>query len=211
MEYVKAYSRPPRGPLALEEGVTRESVALECRDAALAFVAGAARWDKLDLVLWLTGPYAGATRHVSRGERVAGLDEERDVDDEAVEELVRRARLDVVGSLAEAAEGDGILDFVEACVERALVRRAEGADGLEVWVPVDGSRVRLRDRVWSLFAADYLNDAIAYEQELFVCPKCESVVFDEGSRRLGLCAAHKRVSGVVPREDGTIPKVAGED
>jgi hypothetical protein len=211
MEYVKAYSQPPRGPLMLEDDVSRESVAGECRDAALAFVTGVSSgWDKLDLVLWLTGPYAVATRHAGRGERVADLDADAEVDDEWVESLVGEVRGDLLASLEEASHDGGMLGFVEASVDANHVRRALDADGLEVWVPVDMSRMRLLDRVRTLFAADYLNDAALYE-ELFVCPRCESVVFDEGARRVGFCGAHRRVSGIVPREDGTVPKVAGDD
>ena len=211
MEYVKAYSQPPRGPLLLGDGVTREGVSGECRDAALAFLTGVASgWDKLDLVLWLTGPYAAATRHVPRGERVAGLDEDAEVDDEVLVELVVNARHAILGALEDASSDGGVLDFAEEHLDRGYVRRAVDEEGLEVWVPADASRMRLADRVASLFAADYLNDASSYD-DLFVCPKCTGVVFDEASKRLGLCGAHKRSSGIVPREDGSVPKVAGND
>ena len=60
--------------------------------------------------------------------------------------------------------------------------------------------MRLRDRLRSLFAADYLNAPYTYA-ELFVCHRCEAVVFDEHAKQLGICGAH-RMSGVVPREGG---------
>src|SRR5687768_17909867 len=114
-----------RGRTVLEEGATRESVAAECRGAALSFIHGvAAGWDKLDLALWLTGPYARATRHVPRGERVAGLDHESDVTDQSIEELVTRTRARLVASLEIAALGDGTLEFAVEAMDRGLVRRA---------------------------------------------------------------------------------------
>lgn len=189
-----------RGRPVLEEGETRETVAAECREAALFFVNGAAAgWDKLDLVLWLTGPYARSTRHVSRGERVTGLDEESDVSYASLEELVTRVRGQLVASLESAVLSGGTLDFAIDAMDHGLVRRAVDVDGEIVWVPEDHTRMRLRDRVRSLLAADYLNDPGAYVA-LFVCHRCENVVFDENAKRLGACQNHKRVSGVVPRQ-----------
>ena len=188
-----------RGRTLLDDGSTRESVAAECREAALAFVNGvAAGWDKLDLVLWLTGPYARATGHLPRGERVAGLDDETELTDDSIEELVTRVRSILIAALETAALGEGTLDFAVEAMDRGLVRRAEDLDGEIVWVPADLTRMRLKDRVRSLFAADYLNDPGAYV-DLYVCHRCENVVFDENAKRLGACQNHKRVSGIVPR------------
>lgn len=199
MEYVKAFSARP-GRMLLDDGATRDSVAAECREAALAFMNGASTgWDKLDLALWLTGPYARATGHMPRGERVTGMTDESDVDQEALGELVTRVRAQLVAALEKAALSEGTLDFAVEAMDRGLVRRAIDLDGEVVWVPVDGTRMRLRDRVRSLLAADYLNDPGAYAA-LYVCHRCESVVFDENAKRLGACANHKRVSGVVPRQ-----------
>lgn len=189
-----------RGRTVLDDGSTREGVASECREAALAFVNGvAAGWDKLDLALWLTGPYSRATRHQPRGERVTGMDEETELTDEAVEELVVRVRSQMIAALETAALGEGTLEFAVEAMDRGLVRRAEDLDGEIVWVPVDLTRMRLKDRVRSLFASDYLNDPGAYV-DLYVCSRCEHVVFDENAKRLGACQNHKRVSGVVPRQ-----------
>jgi len=199
MEYVKTFSIPPRSRAILDEGASRESVAADCRDAALAYVNGVGSgWDKVDLALWLTGPYARATSHVPRGERVAGLSEDSAIEDASLEELVTRVRAQLLASLETAALNDGTLDFAVDVMDRGWVRRASDREGEIVWVPVDTSRMRLRDRVRSLFAADYLNDPGAY-QELYVCHRCELVVFDENAKRLGACANHKRVSGMVPK------------
>ena len=198
MEYVKAFTAA-RGRTLLEERSSRESVAADCREAALAFVNGAlAGWDKLDLALWLTGPYARATVHVPRGERVAGLAEDTDLDASTIEELVTHARGQLIASLEAAALADGTLDFAIDAMDRGHIQRATDLEGDTVWVPVDSSRMRLRDRVRSLFAADYLNDPGAY-CDLYVCHRCETVVLDENAKRLGACANHKRVSGMVPK------------
>lgn len=199
MEYVMAFSGR-RGRMLLDDGSTRESVAAECREAALTFVNGvAAGWDKLDLVLWLTGPYSRATRHVPRGERVTGMEGESEVTDDMLEDLLTRVRAQLIAALETAALGEGTLGFAVEAMDRGLVRRAVDLDGEIVWVPADNARMRLKDRVRSLLAADYLNDPGAYAA-LYVCHRCESVVFDEDAKRLGACQNHKRVSGIVPRQ-----------
>lgn len=199
MKYVTAFP-PSRGPRRLEAGVTRETVGADCREAALAFMAGVASgWDKLDLAFWLTGPYARATRHAKRGERDIAVDDGEELSEHDIEELVTRVRGQLIASLEKAALEYGSLEFAEEAMERGLVRQMVDDEDRDVWIPLDGSRMRLRDRVRSLFAADYLNTPYAYA-ELFVCHRCEAVVFDEAAKQLGVCGAH-RVSGVVPRED----------
>ena len=193
--------RSSRHPV--EDDSTRESVSEECRDAALSFMTGVGKgWDKLDLALWLTGDYARATRHRKHGERVAtpalGVVE---IPEETLENLVVHVRGQILASLEMAALGHGALDFPEARVARGLVRRMIDADGRDAWVPVDGARMRLRDRIESLFAADYLNAPYTYA-DMFVCPRGEAVVFDAHAKEIGISGTH-RISGTVPREGDT--------
>ena len=198
MEYVKAF-RGVRDRTLLDGDATRESVAADCRAAALGFMNGvSAGWDKLDLVLWLTGEYARATRHVARGERVTVMSGERDIEPEIIEQLVTRVRAHLIAALEKAAMSEGTLDFAVEAMDRGLVRRAADVHGDVVWVPVDIARLRLRERVKSLFAADYLDDPGAYAS-LYVCHRCENVVFDDNAKKLGACSNHKRTSGIVPR------------
>ena len=198
MKYVMTFGAKA-GPMVLEEGASSASLAEECRDAALAFMSGVAvGWDKIDLALWLTGPYARATRHAKRGERVTDVGAGDVIDDETIEDLVTRVRGQLVAALEKAALDDGSLDFAEEAVSRGIVRRATTLEGEQVWVPVDATRLRLKDRLASLFAADFLNVPTEY-QSLFVCHRCESVTFDAHARAIGVCATH-RISGVVPRD-----------
>lgn len=185
--------------IALLDDSTLESVSLECREAALAFMSGVATgWDKLDLARWLTGPYARATRHTRHGERVAHVGQGREVPDMTVIELGIETRRRLRDALHAAALDCGALGFAEDAIQRGTVRRAFDSDGQTVWVPVDGARSRLLDRVESLFVADYLNTPQAYA-ELVVCPRCDAIVFDAVAKRNGSCGLH-RPSGVVPRE-----------
>ncbi|MBX3187410.1 MAG: hypothetical protein KF819_10365 [Labilithrix sp.] len=200
MEYVKAYNKG-RGPERLDGDATRESVSLEAREAALAFMSGAASgWDKLDLALWLTGPYARATRHTMHGERFAVIGAE-EIADETLVDLVEHARSRVLAELEEASLDCGALDFAAEAVERGHVKKATDVEGRPAWYPVDGARTTLEDRVKSLFVADYLNTPYAYA-ELFVCHRCRAVAFDDAAKTIGLCGAH-RSSGIVPKEGAT--------
>lgn len=212
MKYVMAFGTGDRGSRGtVEDGSTRESIAEECRDAALSFMAGVARgWDKRELALWLTGDYARATRHRTHGERVATLAFGAEISDVSIEDLLTHVRGQLIASLEKAALDLGFLDFVEEVVERGLVRQVTDADGRDAWIPVDGARMRLRDRLRSLFTADYLNAPYSYA-ELFVCHRCEAVVFDEHTKRVGICGAH-RASGAVPREgDAPVPGKTSSD
>ena len=205
MKYVMAFGGSRRGPARLEDGVTRESVAAECRAAALELMSGiASGWRKIELARWLTGPYAEATRHCQRGERTLVADESTrgrvSVDPESIDELLTTTRARMLMALEKAALSDGALELAEEVIARGFVRRAVTEEGTEVWIPVDGARMRLQDRVSALFAADYLNDPIGY-RALYVCHRCERVVFDEGARQIGMCSAHRRTSGIVVREE----------
>jgi hypothetical protein len=201
VKYVTVYpAGDKRARQTLDDGATRASLADDCREAALSFMSGVASgWDKLDLALWLTGPYARATRHGKHGERVAAVSDAEEISDESIESLVTHVRGQVMASLERAALEFGSLEFSDEIVERGLVRKVVDAEGRDAWVPVDSARLRLRDRVQALFTADYLNAPYTYA-ELFVCHRCEAVVFDEHAKEVGICGAH-RMSGVVPKTD----------
>ena len=200
---MKAFGGRGNAPLR-DDSASRDSVQGDCRDAALTFMAATTQrrgpWDKLALAAWLTGPYARAARHSIHGDRDAILDGDAVVAEALVEDLVERVRSELLASLTTAARaGDGSLDFVEDAVHRQLVRKAIRAGGDEIWIPIDGPRMGLRDRVRSLFAADYMNDPAGY-LELFVCGTCAAVLFDEHVTRSQTCPVHRRASGIVPRD-----------
>src|SRR5262245_17420029 len=137
MRYVMTFAGRRFGRL-LESGVSRGSTADECREAALGFMAGAAAgWDKLDVALWLTGPYARASRHARAGERVPAPSASRHVSSETLGELVDRVRVQMLASLERAALEGGALDFVQKTTTRGHVARRIAESGDDVWVPVD--------------------------------------------------------------------------
>lgn len=214
MKYVVAFGARRRGPALLEGGATRATVAAACRAAALDFMAGVAGgWTKIDLARWLTGPYAWATRHCRHGERTLVSDGSdaapSSLAPERIDALLASTRGRVLMALKKAALSGGVLELAEEVIDQGFVRRAVDEDAMEVWVPVDVSRMRLLDRVQALFVADHLDDPVAY-RTLNVCRHCEAVVFDEGARSSGTCAAHRRMSGIVFRNDEERARAAGQ-
>lgn len=201
VKYESGFSNDTTRARRIEDGATRHSLAEDCRTAALAFMSGVARgWDKLELALWLTGPYAHATRHAAHGERVVAPGASNDVVDPVlVERLLTRVRGQVLASLEKASLDLGTLDFTDEMVARGFVRQLSDGEGGAVWVPVDRPRLRLKDRLQALFAADHLDAPYSYG-ELFVCHRCEAVVFDAHAKRQGVCGAH-RLSGRAPSND----------
>ncbi|MBX3201160.1 MAG: hypothetical protein KF894_23680 [Labilithrix sp.] len=200
MKYVVAFGGSRRGLAALPAGTTRTSVAAECREVALELMTGIADgWDKGDLARWLAGPYARVTRHCRHGERTfaepADAGAGGSVEPAAIETLLTSTRGRLLAALEKAALSGGALAFAGEIVARGLVRRAVDTRGEDTWLPVDGPRTGLRDRVSALFVADYLNAPDAYAA-LYVCHRCEDVVFDEDARTLGMCSRHRRMSEI---------------
>lgn len=163
----------------------------ELRHAALDFMSGVAEgWTKLDLAVWLNGPYALATRHVPRGLRPVRPGAPA-IEEPAIEHLLVSVRGQLLAALELAALDGGTPDFIEEALIEQHVRRID-VHGETAWMPVDAARMRLKDRVASLFVADYLNRPSDYRR-LYVCHLCEGISFD------GRCHAH-RVSTAVPKE-----------
>jgi len=201
MRYVMAFAASRRGPLVLGDGVTRSLVSVECRRTALELMRGivppgsrscaprargvARGWSGRELARWLATSYAHATRHSARGERI-NVSGRATVDRRALDELLSRTHERLLRDLEEAARQDGPLDLAEEMVGGGFVRRAVDQAGVDVWVPIDGLRMKLRDRVATLFVADYLNDPASY-RSLYVCARCREVVFDEWAKTSGVC------------------------
>jgi hypothetical protein len=140
-----------------------------------------------DLGCWLVGPYREATSFVPRLE-------ERSIDAaafdlEAVETILWTAHEDVLAALRDGAHGNGPAFVKDALATETIVPTVEG-----FWIPLDVQRMRLKDRVLALFAADYLLRPRDYTRDLAFCARCERVVFDPAARQTGQCGAH-RISG----------------
>jgi hypothetical protein len=176
---------------SLRDGVDALLMSGVWRPAALALVRGAReRWSPADLARWLVGPYRDATALVPRvGVEPAPV---RRLVPAQIQAIHRRAARVVVAALRDGQE-DAVPTFVAAAIcDRCVVPTLDG-----IWVPLDRPRMRLEDRVLSLFAADYLLRAKDYQRALVVCTDCDAVVFDPVARATVRCGAHRIRSVVV--------------
>jgi hypothetical protein len=177
----------------------------------LQFLEGvAADWGKAELAKWLAGPYREATRYGGdhRASTPPPPQMQRGGINEQLDRIVREARWHVLASLEALALPHGQHRFVDRAMAASHLAPRKDSRGVAVWVPVDSPGMRLGARVESLFAADYLTRPSDYVSALFVCHRCEAVVFDREARRRGDCGAH--VSGrfsCVPAE-GPAPERA---
>ena len=161
-----------------------------CRAAALDFVNRVSvRADKHALAEWLRGPYRAhvialapmRTRRIDSSGLMRG----------ALERLIVNARREVTETLLSARDpGDGVA-FGYTALAAGHVYRCRDIDGVEGWVPVSHPRMRLVDRVMSLVATDYLLRSDDYENALFACVRCETLVFDAGRAEGRVCPAHQ--------------------
>jgi hypothetical protein len=203
----------PREVARLAETETRDTIALACRSAALSFMGGVTEgWSKLDLAMWLSGPYAHATRFVPRGERtlspVASHGPPADpCGVEHLADVMDNALMHTLALCEELSLPRGESEFIDEAIARGLLAPIEAGananDAALLWVPVDAERMRLRDRVRALFAVDYLLSPQLYSEALFVCHRCERVVFDVSSKQLGQCSLHRHRSGIVVTGHGS--------
>jgi len=197
-------------PLALPRWLTCGAVATMCREAALAFLDGvAADWRKRELAAWLVCPYRAAARYGDWAHRTipppSHTEEPELVRPEQIDRVLREARWHILAALEAVALPGSRRAFVDVSLSAGHVVPRRDCDGGVAWVPVDLRMMRLRDRVESLFAADYLIRPKDYVTDLTVCHRCESVLFDSEARRRGDCGMH-RPSGVTERER---PRVSG--
>ena len=177
-------------------------VAESARDAGTAFLLGIRNgWGKAQIAAWLIGPYAHATSFTVDEPRDAVPNAAPDsapitVPAESLDDLLLRARKEIVEALDAAVYGRTKPAFVENAIALGSVTPFVWMPGVRGWAPRDRARLRLRDRVLALFAADYLTRPETYARELYVCPDCLCAVFDETAVSRGKCSLHDRPSGI---------------
>jgi hypothetical protein len=193
-----------RGRIAvLPDGMSGADFAGAAREAALAFVNGAARWTKSELSAWLAGPYASLTRHAHTEEATPTwpVPSLQDVDHRLVRRMLDTARAEVLDALCRIVK-DGAGPFVLRMLIAGFIARCRDGNGEPSWAPT-GAAVRLADRVMSLFAVDYLARPEDYEVALGICSLCSEVLFDKVVRRRGVCDQHVESSLLAVRGKAT--------
>ncbi|HEY2514642.1 MAG TPA: hypothetical protein VGI39_27445 [Polyangiaceae bacterium] len=191
-------SRPSSPPtegvrtVLLPDGVRALDVADRAREALLALLRGVGNgWGKREVARWLVGPYHEVTAYAAVQEdpedsttfrRVP-----RRVATEALDDVLRGAKEELLATLILAAPPDSDVRFSQRAILAGHVVRTRDAKGRGGWTAVDAPRMRLSDRVVSLAAVDYLMRPADYLALLSVCGVCQAVSFDAQDRVRGQC------------------------
>lgn len=193
----EVHSLPPsqEGPrdtvVVLPPGFSGADMARSCRETAVQFMNESPTWGKPELAMWLSGPYALATRYAKRESHpsIAGdVPLIKQIDVRLVDRILRAARTEVLENLAQLS-GDQSSSFVLRALIAGSVARVEDGYREPTWAPAAGT-TRLADRVLSLFAVDYLLRPGDYESDLAICTTCSYVSFDPSAKKRGYCPAH---------------------
>lgn len=199
MRPTKSYQRVHEGGRfrLLPRGTSALDLADKARAAAFVFVSGARYgWARRELATWLVHDYRPATLRPGSGTRATGAASTDDLRDAAVTRLVSAARRHVVEMLATAMTSWNGTSFAREMVDSGLVIGVSDEVGGIGYAAVDRARMRLVDRVASLFIADFLTRPRDYEA-LVVCSTCDEVSFKWDEVHEDGCEARGPRSGVV--------------
>lgn len=169
----------------------------KARAAMLDFANGALFWDKRGLARWLVESYGPLTKKVDAPllSAVAGEARATSIEDARVQELLLDTRQFLMGALRLSTDGrSGAVSAWRMIREGALTPCEDEGGKARGWMPVSHGRMRLRDRVLSLWAADFLSNDHDYATELTLCSRCFRVEFDPWSRARGTCKVHQTPS-----------------
>lgn len=170
--------------------VERHEVSDACRKALVAFFAdvapsGSAR----AMAAWLVGPYANAVLPTTRFDFPPGK-----VDRGRLTDVIDNTRVEAGFTMRSLASEEVGMHFSMHAANSGWVVQFTDLRGNVGFMPIDLPKMRLRDRVLSLMAADYMARAESYGHDLHVCDACDVPDFEaKGERGCRLC---DRVSGV---------------
>lgn len=168
---------------ALLPGIRIADVADACRSAGLGFAWSAHHgWGRRELARWLVGPYAhaaAATRSLSTSGMRRPAVAKRALDDNAIEDLLARSRVEIIEMLRSVWSWKSDAAFVRARIDEGIIAGVTDETSGLGFAPVDGIGMRLVDRVRSLFVADYLTRPADYAT-FALCDDCDGATFDGG-------------------------------
>lgn len=197
MRPTKGYVSAPNDPRfrLLPRGMNVLDVADRARAAGFVFVSSSRwGWGKRDLANWLVHDYRPAVLSAPARPRTEA--NAASTDETSATRLVAVARRRVVEMLSEATTAWAGTDFASESIENGLVIGVSDDAGTIGYAPTHDARMRLVDRVASLFIADFLTRPRDYEQ-LVVCSSCDEVSFKWDEIHEDGCEARGPRSGVV--------------
>lgn len=160
------------------------------RGAGSAFLRGTTvGWGRRELANWLVCQYAPCAASPLYPESAAEPPAcERTIDEGILERVILDARgraLRLLAVLVEPWQASPIARLAVACGTVASLRDVRGGIA---YAPVDVERLRLGERVSSLFIADYLNHPTDYRW-VTLCRECGDVAFAAELEHAEWCAA----------------------
>lgn len=170
--------RPPSGLRLAGTTPVPESRLDRVRGAGAAFVRGTTLgWGRRDLAEWLVcqySPCAAAPNHRERA--YTAPSPAQPVDDVVVEPIILEARARTLRLLGDLVVPWQASPIARLAVAAGIVVSQHDARGGVAYSPVALERMRLADRVASLFVADYLNRPTDYRW-LVMCRECGELSF----------------------------------
>jgi hypothetical protein len=197
MRPTKGYATAPNDDRfrLLPRGTNVLDIADRARSAGFVFVSSSRwGWGKRDLANWLVHDYRPAVLAAPARPRTEANGSS--ADEASTTKLAISARRRVVEMLGEATTAWAGTDFASESIESGLVLGISDDAGGIGYAPVHQGRMRLVDRVASLFIADYLTRPRDYEQ-LVVCASCDEVSFKWDEVHEDGCEARGPRSGLV--------------
>jgi ribosomal protein S27AE len=166
------------------------------RGAGRAFLRGTTvGWSRRELADWLVCQYAPCAATPPDAERKELPPAcERTLDEGILERVILDARgrvLTLLADLVVHSQGSPIARLAVAC--GTVVAQHDERGGI-AYSPVRLRRMRLSERVASLFIADYLNHPNDY-RSVKVCPECGDVSFAADAEHASWCEAPLGASG----------------
>lgn len=199
MRPTKAYHKADQGERfrLLPYPTTVLDLADKARAAGFVFVSGARYgWARRELATWLVHDYGSAALLPTTSRRTTSDRGAGELRDATVTRLVSAARRHVVEMLGTAMTSWNGASFARDMVDGGLVIGVSDGTGGIGYAPIDRARMRLVDRVASLFIADYLTRPRDYES-IVVCPVCDEVSFKWDEVHEDGCEARGPRSGMV--------------
>jgi hypothetical protein len=185
------HSRRTPSPFPLDDGTSvPESRLARVRGAGVAFLRGTtAGWSRRDLVDWLVCQYApcAADPLHEDGDELSPA-AERALDEGMIERVILDARARVLRLLGELVVPWQASPLARLSIASGAVVAQRDQRGGVAFSPVNLKRVRLAERVTSLFVADYLNRPNEYRW-LMLCRECGEVAFSTELTHAPWCEA----------------------
>lgn len=168
---------PRRSPIASSRPAS------SVRQAAAEFVRGTTfGWGRRDLASWLVCQYSpclvsdAAHAGTQHGCAASLSSASTHLDDERVEQLILDARCSVLRLLSDLGWPSQAASLARDAIGAGhVIELRDGRDQLS-WAPVGRSRMRLAERVASLFIADALNNPRDY-RNVALCRYCGELGF----------------------------------